>query len=113
MLTWQVQPAMPGAQGAVGPLHGTPLQQSESIMHDWPYSAHEMPLLEDALVLLEVLVDVLLEVLLLLLVPPSGGGLQGPQVPCAVPSEWMQVDPTQQSASTVHEPQFGTHGPPW
>jgi hypothetical protein len=108
MFTWQVQ-LMPAVQGPVGPLHGMPLQQSEAIVHDWPYSEQGMPLLEDALVLLEVLLDVLL----LLLVPPSGGGAQGPHVPCAVPSGWMQVDPRQQSASTVHEPQFGTHGPPW
>jgi hypothetical protein len=59
-------------------------------------------------VLLLLEVDVLLPVLLLLL-PPSGGGTQGPHVPRAVPSGWMQVDPTQQSASTVHPPQVGTH----
>jgi hypothetical protein len=114
MLTWQVQPVP--VQGPVGALHGTPLQQSAVVVHSCPYCAHGGgPLLEDALVLLDVPPEVLLDVppelvdVLLLLEP----GLQGPQVPTAVVSGWMQVVPTQQSASTVHAPQLGTHAPPW
>jgi len=63
----------------------------------------------------DVLVVVLLELVLLVLasVPPSGSGLQGPQVPMVLPTATTQLSPAQQSASTVHEPQLGTHEPPW
>ena len=67
-------------------------------------------LLLDVLVLLEL---VLLVLLVLASVPPSGGGLQGPQVPMVLPTATTQLSPAQQSASTVHEPQLGTHEPPW
>jgi len=67
-------------------------------------------LLLDVLVLLEL---VLLVLLVLASVPPSGGGLQGPQVPMVLPTATMQVSPTQQSALVVQVPQFGTQGPPW
>jgi hypothetical protein len=42
----QVQPVIPGAQFVYAPVigsmtpHGTMLQQSEFIVHDWPYWAH-------------------------------------------------------------------------
>jgi hypothetical protein len=38
---------------------------------------------------------------------------QGPHVPSALPTGMMHVSPGQQSALTVHFPQFGTHEPPW
>ncbi len=50
-------------------------------------------------------------VLLEVVVPPSGGGTQGPQVPSVLPTGSMHVSPAQQSASLVHLPQRGTHEP--
>jgi hypothetical protein len=41
-------------------------------------------------------------------VPPSGGGLQGPQMPCVLPIGTTQLSPGQQSALTVHGPHAGT-----
>jgi hypothetical protein len=87
------------------------LQQGEVVEHCWPYRPHTMPLLE----LLELLVapeldEVVapeLDELPLLEVP------QGPHVPSALPTGTMHVSPGQQSALTVHLPQFGTHEPPW
>jgi len=63
----------------------------------------------------DVLVVVLLELVLLVLasVPPSGSGLQGPQVPMVLPTATMQASPTQQSAFVVQGPQVGTQVPPW
>jgi hypothetical protein len=42
-------------------------------------------------------------------VPPSGGGWHGPQVPCVLPTATMHVSPGQQSALTVQAPHEGTH----
>jgi hypothetical protein len=56
-----------------------------------------------------VLPLVLLDPVVVVVGPPSGGGLQGPQVPCALPTGTMQVSPGQQSAFTVHGPHVGTH----
>ena len=67
------------------------------------------------LLLALVLLLVLLELLLVLAsVPPSGGGLHGPQMPLVLPTATTQVSPTQQSAFVVHAPQDGTQVPlPW
>jgi hypothetical protein len=46
-----------------------------------------------------------------LLVPPSGGGTHGPHTPSALPTATMHVSPGQQSALTVHLPQFCTQPP--
>jgi hypothetical protein len=43
--------------------------------------------------------------------PPSGGGLHGPQIPDVDPMATMHDSPAQQSALTVHPPQEGTHAP--
>jgi hypothetical protein len=58
-------------------------------------------------------VDVVVVELLELVVPPSGGGRQGPHTPSALPTGTMQAPPGQQSALTVHLPHNGTHVPPW
>jgi hypothetical protein len=44
--------------------------------------------------------------------PASEGGTQGPHTPEALPVASRQVSPGQQSALTVHLPQFGTQLPP-
>jgi hypothetical protein len=41
-------------------------------------------------------------------VPPSGCGWHGPQVPCVLPTAMMHVSPGQQSALTVQAPHVGT-----
>jgi hypothetical protein len=48
----------------------------------------------------------------LLLEPASGGG-HGPQVPTALPTDRMQLEPGQQSPSMEHWPQACTQEPPW
>ena len=115
-----MQSVVLGGQAPRGLLHGTPLQQSEACMHCWPTRPHTVPLLLLALVEVDVLLEVLVLVELLVVEllleasgPPSGGGMQGPQVPMALPTGTTQVSPTQQSALTVHAPQVGTHEPPW
>ncbi len=44
--------------------------------------------------------------------PPSGGGLQGPQIPLVEPMATMHDSPAQQSALMVQPPHAGTHAPP-
>jgi hypothetical protein len=75
-------------QGAPPRLHGTPLQQSAAVLHDWPKREH-IPLDPPSW--------------------PGGGGGTAPQVPCVLPCGTVQCSVAQQSASVVQAPVDGLH----